>query len=81
MERDGSACVLCEPAEECAMTNAYIIEVDNEAVGIVVRSGPNYIFYASNPRYAALEGEAFPSPSQATLAARDIGKKRYVRAA
>lgn len=62
------------------MTNAYIIEVDNEAVGIVVRSGHDYLFYASNPRYAALEGKAFPSPSKATLAAREI-RKRHVRAA
>lgn len=63
------------------MTDAFIIEVNNEAAGIIVRTGQDYLFYASSPRYQALEGASFPSASKATLAAREIGRKRYVRAA
>ncbi|MGB3809097.1 MAG: hypothetical protein WA943_03310 [Parvibaculum sp.] len=59
------------------MTDAFVIEVNNEAAGIIVRTGEDYRFYASSPRYSALEGSSFPSAAKATLAARELGKKRY----
>jgi hypothetical protein len=54
------------------MTDAFVIEVNDEAAGIIVRSGRDYLFYASHPRYAVLEGSAFASPSKAEIAARAL---------
>ncbi len=56
------------------MTDAFVIEVNDEAAGIIVKTGRDYFFYASNPRYAPLEGSAFPSPSKAELAARALNR-------
>jgi hypothetical protein len=61
---------ICGKAEGAIMTDAFVIEVNDEAAGIIVKSGRDYLFYASHPRYAALEGSAFASPSKAELAAR-----------
>jgi hypothetical protein len=63
------------------MADAFVIEVDGEAAGIVVRDDGDYLFYASDFRYSALEGEPFPSAEKATLAAREIGRRRFTRAA
>ncbi|HUD51423.1 hypothetical protein [Parvibaculum sp.] len=54
------------------MTDAYVIEIDDEAAGIIVRTGRDYYFYASNPRYAQLEGTSYTSPSKAEIAARAL---------
>jgi hypothetical protein len=56
------------------MTNAFVIEVNDETAGIIVKAGRDYLFYASSPRFAALEGSSFPSPSKAELAARALDR-------
>jgi hypothetical protein len=62
------------------MTDATVIEINNEAAGIVVKKGRDYFFYASNPRYFSLEGSAFSSPSKAEYAARAL-KRPALRSA
>jgi hypothetical protein len=63
------------------MADAFVIEVNGEAAGIVVRNDGDYRFYASDSRYLALEGESFPSAEKATLAARETGRRRFTRTA
>lgn len=58
------------------MTDAFIVEVNDEAAGIVVRTGRDYFFYASDQRYASLEGSAFSSPLKAERAARALKRPR-----
>jgi len=62
------------------MTDAYVIEIDDEAAGIIVRTGRDYHFYASNPRYAPLEGTVYPSPSKVEVAARALTRPPLARA-
>ncbi len=57
------------------MAHAYIIEIGDEAAGIVVRElhGPGqrrgYRFYASRRKFLALEGRIFSNPEQARKSA------------
>lgn len=62
------------------MTDAYVIEINDEAAGIIVRTGRDYSFYASNPLYAPLEGASFSSPSKAEHAARALRHPALARA-
>lgn len=62
------------------MTDAYVIEINDEAAGIIVRTGRDYSFYASNPLYAELEGVTFSSPSKAEHAARKLIRPAPARA-
>ncbi len=57
------------------MSNAYIIEVNDTAVGLVSRDANVYRFHAVVPRVNALNGQIFSSPAHATQAARRILKK------
>jgi hypothetical protein len=54
------------------MSNSYIIELDDTAVGLVQRANAvsPFIFFASDTRFQALEGRTFPSPRAAEQAAR-----------
>jgi len=60
------------------MAHAYIIEIGDEAAGIVVRElhGPGqkrgYRFYASRRKFLALEGRVFSNPEQARKSALTI---------
>jgi hypothetical protein len=61
------------------MTEAFIIEVNDTAVGLVSRDHRFYRFHAVLPRVSALNGQVFRSPVHATQAARRIfldGTKR-----
>lgn len=53
------------------MSDAFIIEVADEAAGIVVRQGgeKSYRFHASLPRYFPLDGKIFSAPRDAERAA------------
>jgi hypothetical protein len=56
------------------MTHAYVIEINEEAVGIVVRQDETptrsgYLFYAASPRYRPIEGKIFSAPAKAQKAA------------
>jgi len=57
------------------MSQAYIIEVQSETAGIVVRNGQQFQFFSSNRRFDALEGRQFGSARAAEAAARDHAKQ------
>lgn len=56
------------------MSNSYIIELDDTAVGLVQRvsSASPFTFFASDMRFQALEGRTFSSPRAAEQAARAL---------
>jgi hypothetical protein len=60
------------------MFDAYIIELREEAVGLVARDADNgYRFYAAKHSFRVLEGQLFESAENARDAARelDAGKR------
>jgi hypothetical protein len=63
------------------MSHAYVIEINEEAVGLVVlQSGGaarerGYRFYAARPSYRAIEGRIFGSPGKAQKAAVALAGK------
>lgn len=50
------------------MSNAYVIEVDGGAAGVVVRENRSFRFYASDPRYSRLEGSRYGNLEEAERA-------------
>lgn len=56
------------------MSNSYIIELDDMAVGLVQRANAvsPFIFFASDMRFHGLEGRTFSSPRAAEQAARAL---------
>ena len=54
------------------MPDSYIIEVNSQTVGIVVRSSGGYCFFASSPRLSRLEGQLFRNAREAERAARKL---------
>ena len=59
------------------MSNSYIIELDDTAVGLVQRANAvsPFIFFASDMRFHGLEGRTFPSPRAAEQAARALRQR------
>jgi hypothetical protein len=61
------------------MSDAYVIELQGNAVGIIVRkhrNEQNYRFLSALHSFNCLEGQEFPGPVQAEMAARKILKDR-----
>ncbi len=64
------------------MTDAYVIEIGEEAIGLVVREAEsaqrrNYFrFYASVKGFQSLEGKSFTSPESAKRSAVVVAKQR-----
>jgi hypothetical protein len=59
------------------MSDAYVIELQGNAVGIIVRkhrNEQNYRFLSALHSFNCLEGQEFPGPVQAEMAARKILK-------
>ena len=54
------------------MRNAYIIEIEDEAVGIAARDRGGFRFHAARGAVNGLEGRLFPSLKDATKAARAL---------
>ena len=54
------------------MSQNYIIEVHEQAAGIVVRDGPKYRFFAATHAFNPLEGRLFKNPREAERAVRDF---------
>jgi len=61
------------------MSDAYVIEVEGEAVGVVVKERQGFRFVASNRDHLPLEGRLFPTPTAAERAA--IETRRPTKAA
>ena len=51
------------------MSTAFIIEVQSQAAGIVVRDGRSYRFHAASHDFNVLDGRDFRSPGEAHKAA------------
>lgn len=51
------------------MSDTYIIEVSNQAAGIVIRDRGGYRFFAASHRFNALEGQLFRNARDAERAA------------
>ncbi|WP_315706848.1 MULTISPECIES: hypothetical protein [unclassified Bradyrhizobium] len=51
------------------MSDTYIIEVSNQAAGIVVRDCGGYRFFAASHRFNPLEGQVFRNAREAERAA------------
>jgi hypothetical protein len=54
------------------MSDAYVIEVHSNTIGLVVRDDGGFRFFAATADYARLEGELFKSPRHAETAAREM---------
>ena len=54
------------------MSDSYIIEVDSQTAGLVVRSQGGYCFFASSHRFNRLEGQLFRNAREAERAARRL---------
>jgi hypothetical protein len=53
----------------------YIIEIDDRAAGILVRSGRAFAFHALERTFAVLEGMLFPDVIAAERAARKVRRR------
>ena len=54
------------------MFKAYVIEIDDEAVGIAARDDSGFRFHAAEHAFNALDGQLFPTLRHATAAARAL---------
>lgn len=63
------------------MSNTYIIEVDSESAGIVVRDRAGFRFFSASRRFNSLEGKLFRSPREAERVAMEFAQRREVQAA
>ncbi|PWB84116.1 MAG: hypothetical protein C3F11_03045 [Methylocystaceae bacterium] len=54
------------------MSDAYVIEIGEEAVGIIAREPRGFRFYAANGSFRSLEGQIFDSAKKAQNAAREL---------
>ena len=61
--------------ETISMFDNYIVEIDDRAVGVIVRAGRAFSFHAVEAAYAPLEGAAFPDAYAAERAARKLSRK------
>jgi hypothetical protein len=51
------------------MSDRYIIEVNSEAAGVVVRNPQGFRFFAASQRFVRMEGKLFRNASEAERAA------------
>jgi hypothetical protein len=58
--------------ESTGMPDSYIIEVNSETAGIVVRGHGGYCFFASSHQFNRLEGQLFRNAREAERAARKL---------
>lgn len=63
------------------MPQSYIIEIGEDAVGLISRECPSrpFSFFASDARLSALDGARFATPNAAETAARVHLKRRPLR--
>lgn len=54
------------------MFDNYIIEIDDQAAGILIRSGRSFAFHALQGTFAPLEGVVFTDVVAAERAARQV---------
>jgi hypothetical protein len=57
------------------MSDAYVIEIGEEAIGIVARESNGFRFYAAKGLFRPLEGRVFESARKAHSAALDLRRR------
>ena len=63
-----------------AMFNAFVIEVADQAAGIVTRDGRVFRFHSATQKFNSLNGRVFRTPDEATPAARALaGQAKQAR--
>lgn len=62
------------------MNNGYVIEIDDVAVGLLVREGSAFAFHAVEPAWRPLEGRVFAGPHTAEREARRLARSRSTSA-
>lgn len=58
------------------MFDNYIIEIDDKAAGILVRTGRSFAFHALERTFSVLEGAIFSDAVAAERAARKVRRQR-----
>jgi len=58
------------------MFNAYVVEIEDDAAGLVIRSGGAFVFHAVGRAFTALDGVTFPNAAAAEAAARRLVRRR-----
>ncbi len=58
------------------MSNGCVIEIQGDAVGILVREGRSYKFFAAMQAFNVLEGRMFSTPRHAERAAHEILRRK-----
>ena len=58
------------------MSDVYVIEVADEAAGIVARDRGGFRFHAASHAFRALDGREFRRPRDAERAARELVERR-----
>ncbi|MEX2632348.1 MAG: hypothetical protein WD341_20660 [Tistlia sp.] len=64
------------------MSQSYVIEIDEESVGLVVRKDGDrsFVFHAASSRFGVLDGQAFASVRAAERAAANLHRRPAVAA-
>ncbi|SMF77550.1 hypothetical protein SAMN06265365_13847 [Tistlia consotensis] len=59
------------------MSQSYVIEIDDESVGLVVRAGDErrFVFHAASSRFGALDGARFATVRAAEKAAGALRRR------
>lgn len=52
------------------MFDSYVIEIDDDEAGLLLRHGDGFVFHAVAPRWRAFEGHRFGGPGAAERALR-----------
>jgi hypothetical protein len=63
------------------MSEAYVIELDGAPVGLVVRVGRSFRFYASDPAYSAMEAVTYDGAAAAQRAAETLDRGKRLKSA
>ncbi len=56
------------------MSDRYIIEVNSQPAGVVVRNAEGFRFFAASQRFDRMEGKLFRNASEAERAAQRLAK-------
>jgi hypothetical protein len=77
-QANSHTCIVLTPGDagdaggRSIMSQNYIIEVHEQAAGIIVRDGPKYRFFAATHAFNPLEGRLFKNPREAERAVKDF---------
>jgi hypothetical protein len=75
-ERVGRESVICPQVttERRTMSDRYIIEVNSQAAGVVVRNAEGFRFFAASHAFDRMEGKLYRNAGEAERAAQRLAK-------